>query len=60
MNEFLGIIQHPIEGCAYLIYIGLFLRWRHPKSWNKLLDGLAVKSDYSSISTFFKKEDIKA
>ena len=39
----LHTIKHPIEGCAYLVYGGAFVRWRFPKAWNKLLDRIAVK-----------------
>ncbi|AAP99757.1 hypothetical protein EV11_1071 [Prochlorococcus sp. SS52] len=41
MENFLNVIKHPMEGCAYLIYAGLFFRWRFPKRWNQLLKRLA-------------------
>ncbi len=43
MNQFLHTAQHTTEGCAYLIYIGIFLRWKFPKSWNNMLKQLAAK-----------------
>ncbi len=38
--SFLTIIQHPIEGIAYLIYIALLLRWKSPNIWNKFLESI--------------------
>ncbi len=43
MENLLHTIKHPIEGCAYLIYAGIFIRWRFPRAWNKLLDMIAAK-----------------
>ncbi|WP_269623178.1 hypothetical protein [Prochlorococcus marinus] len=43
MTRFLQLIQHPVEGCAYLVYAGFFFRWRFPKSWNKLMEVMTVK-----------------
>ena len=42
-------IKHPIEGMAYLIYIGLFIRWKWPKAWNKLLIRMQAK-DKGSVN----------
>ena len=47
MEHILDTIKHPIEGCAYLLYAALFMRWRFPKRWNKLLEKISVK-EFSS------------
>jgi len=36
-------IQHTAEGCAYLIYLSIFVRWKFPKKWNKAIEILMVK-----------------
>ncbi|KGG14127.1 MULTISPECIES: hypothetical protein [Prochlorococcus] len=43
MNQILHSISHPLEGCAYLVYIGLFIRWKFPETWNKFVERLLVK-----------------
>tara|TARA_Y100001968_G_C19399608_1_gene740308 strand:+ start:1262 stop:1423 length:162 start_codon:yes stop_codon:yes gene_type:complete len=44
MNQLLQAIQHPIEGIAYLVYIGIFVRWKFPQKWNQFIESLLVKN----------------
>ena len=40
-------VKHPIEGMAYLVYIALFIRWKWPRVWNKILIRIKAKEDNS-------------
>ncbi len=43
-ESLLSSAKHPIEGIAYLVYIGILLRWRFPNFWNKLLRGIKAQA----------------
>ena len=47
MEQILQNIRHPIEGCAYLVYVGIFFRWKFPIRWNKLIENQL--KDHSKI-----------
>ena len=44
MIENLVAIKHPVEGIAYLFYIGLILRRLAPNFWNNTLEKMLVKN----------------
>ena len=44
MNDLLKAFQHPVEGCAYIAYICLFIRWKYPKHWNNFLEKVSAPS----------------
>ncbi len=39
-GSFLISVKHPVEGIAYLIYIGIVVRWKWPQNWNRVLTTL--------------------
>ena len=46
----LSNINHPIEGMFYLVVLALFVRWKWPRTWNKLLHRFEAEIDSSSKS----------
>ena len=59
MEQLLRTCQHPVEGCAYLVYIGLFIRWRHPQNWNNFLGSISVppREEFHGISPLKNQEE---
>ncbi len=44
LDEYFGRETESIEGCAYLIYLAMFLRWKFPSRWNQFLLKLVVRN----------------
>ena len=47
--DLLKAFHHPVEGCAYVIYICLFVRWKYPKHWNRFLEGVSAPSSSKGL-----------
>ena len=42
MDQLFHSIQHTVEGCAYIVWLAGFFRWKYPKQWNKLLERISA------------------